>query len=115
MKLARDSILLLCGIAVAFSAVGQTLQPEAIRPTGVPESLPRNEETATPKPKVKHSRSKTARAPRAESTPRPSAVPQTSGGVPSTGAKSVMMVDARTGQTLYEKNADEVRQAASTQ
>jgi D-alanyl-D-alanine carboxypeptidase (penicillin-binding protein 5/6) len=26
-----------------------------------------------------------------------------------------MMVDARTGQTLYEKNADEVRQAASTQ
>jgi D-alanyl-D-alanine carboxypeptidase (penicillin-binding protein 5/6) len=108
MKLARDSILLFCGIAVAFSAFGQTLQPEAIRPTGVPESLPKNEET-TPTPKLKHTRSKTARA------PRTSAVPPTSGGVPSTGAKSVMMVDARTGQTLYEKNADEVRQAASTQ
>jgi D-alanyl-D-alanine carboxypeptidase (penicillin-binding protein 5/6) len=113
MRLARDSILLFCGIAVALNAFGQTLQPEVIRPTGVPESLPRAEETPTPK--LKHTRSKTARAARAESTPRAPAVPPTSGGVPSTGAKSVMMVDARTGQTLYEKNADEVRQAASTQ
>jgi D-alanyl-D-alanine carboxypeptidase (penicillin-binding protein 5/6) len=115
MKLARDSILLFCGIAVALNTFGQTLQPEAIRPTGVPESVPRNEETTTPTPKLKHTRAKTARGARAESTPRAPAVPATSGGVPSTGAKSVMMVDARTGQTLYEKNADEVRQAASTQ
>ena len=32
-----------------------------------------------------------------------------------TGARSIMIVDARSGQVLYEKNADELRQAASTQ
>jgi serine-type D-Ala-D-Ala carboxypeptidase (penicillin-binding protein 5/6) len=35
--------------------------------------------------------------------------------VPNTGARSVMMIDARSGQILYEKNADETRAAASTQ
>jgi D-alanyl-D-alanine carboxypeptidase (penicillin-binding protein 5/6) len=37
------------------------------------------------------------------------------GSVPATGAKSVMIVDAHSGQILYEKNADELRPAASTQ
>src|SRR5262249_7140767 len=37
------------------------------------------------------------------------------GGVPVTRAKSVIMVDAKSGQVLYEKNADEIRPAASTQ
>ena len=31
------------------------------------------------------------------------------------GAKAVLVIDARTGQTLYEKNADESRAPASTQ
>src|SRR5438270_941744 len=35
--------------------------------------------------------------------------------VPNARANSVMVVDARTGQILYEKNADEPRPAASTQ
>ena len=35
--------------------------------------------------------------------------------VPNTRANSVMVVDARTGQILYEKNADQPRPAASTQ
>ncbi|MGA3170890.1 MAG: D-alanyl-D-alanine carboxypeptidase family protein [Chthoniobacteraceae bacterium] len=34
---------------------------------------------------------------------------------PTTHAASVVVLDARTGQVLYEKNADEHRQAASTQ
>jgi D-alanyl-D-alanine carboxypeptidase (penicillin-binding protein 5/6) len=36
-------------------------------------------------------------------------------GVPVTHAGSVLVLDARTGQVLYEKNADERRPAASTQ
>jgi D-alanyl-D-alanine carboxypeptidase (penicillin-binding protein 5/6) len=36
-------------------------------------------------------------------------------GVPITHAASVVVLDARTGQVLYEKNADERRPAASTQ
>ena len=35
--------------------------------------------------------------------------------VPNVGARSVMIVDAKTGEVLYEKNADELRPAASTQ
>ena len=35
--------------------------------------------------------------------------------VPNTRANSVMVMDARTGQILYEKNADQPRPAASTQ
>jgi D-alanyl-D-alanine carboxypeptidase (penicillin-binding protein 5/6) len=36
-------------------------------------------------------------------------------GVPVTKARSVMVIDAQTGRTLYEKNPDESRAAASTQ
>jgi D-alanyl-D-alanine carboxypeptidase (penicillin-binding protein 5/6) len=35
--------------------------------------------------------------------------------VPAVGARSVMIIDAHTGQVLYEKNADESRPPASTQ
>src|SRR3712207_5884350 len=37
------------------------------------------------------------------------------GGIPNTRAHAVMVVDARTGEVLFEKNADEHRAAASTQ
>src|SRR5207245_6761394 len=36
-------------------------------------------------------------------------------GIPKTSAASVIVVDANTGKTLYEKNADQVRIPASTQ
>jgi D-alanyl-D-alanine carboxypeptidase (penicillin-binding protein 5/6) len=43
-------------------------------------------------------------------------VPQTPpSSVPSTSAASVIVIDARSGQVLYEKNADQPRAAASTQ
>src|SRR5437870_6811817 len=46
----------------------------------------------------------------------PSALtPGPSGAVPNTRANSVMVVDARTGAVLHEKNADQPRPAASTQ
>lgn len=41
--------------------------------------------------------------------------PGRSGAVPNTRANSVMVIDARTGVVLHEKNADQPRQAASTQ
>ncbi len=40
---------------------------------------------------------------------------QQTGGIPSVKAKAVIVVDARTGEVLYEKNADAQRAAASTQ
>lgn len=41
-------------------------------------------------------------------------VPQIPGSVPSTGAAAVIVIDARSGAVLYEKNADQHRAPAST-
>src|SRR5450755_3251168 len=49
-------------------------------------------------------------------TPEEAAMPKVGpDGVPITRAASVVVLDGRTGQVLYEKNADEHRPAASTQ
>ena len=45
----------------------------------------------------------------------PEASPLLSRDVPAVGARSVMIIDAHTGDVLYEKNADELRPPASTQ
>src|SRR5213596_2462075 len=49
------------------------------------------------------------------SIPASALTPGPSGAVPNTRANSVMVVDARTGVVLHEKNADQPRPAASTQ
>jgi D-alanyl-D-alanine carboxypeptidase (penicillin-binding protein 5/6) len=49
----------------------------------------------------------------ADASPTPEATPDD--GAPVTHASSVILLDARTGQVIYEKNADERRPAASTQ
>src|SRR5438105_1199261 len=49
------------------------------------------------------------------SIPASALAPVPSGAVPNTRAYSVMVVDARTGAVLHEKNADQPRPAASTQ
>lgn len=88
-------------------------EPESIRPTGVPEPLPKESPPKVTRTRPPRPHAKAATSPAEESsdfTP-----PRVSGGIPATGAKSVIMVDARSGQILYEKNADEVRPAASTQ
>ena len=117
------TLLALCTVALAFPALAQTIQTQenAIRPTGVPAPPPKaeavkprravavnREQEATPKPK--RARTHVARSERPAAEP-----PRLPGGVPNTGARSVMMIDAKTGQILYEKNADEMRAAASTQ
>ena len=92
-------VRLSCLCALTLSCVAATLpQPEVIRPTGVPD-------------RKAHKR----KPPRATLVEEATPTPSVSGAVPSTRAASVIVVDARSGEILYEKNADEVRPAASTQ
>ncbi|MEY2538643.1 MAG: hypothetical protein QOG67_2383 [Verrucomicrobiota bacterium] len=107
----------LCAFALAAIVAGQGLVAEEVRPTGVP--TPREKESADEASPITRAKVKAkAKAPRrrtkdddSDDTP----VTTLPGGVPATKAKSIMMVDARTGQILYEKNPDELRAAASTQ
>lgn len=85
-----------CAFALALSSVLAAPQPKVVRPTGIPEPKSRD------------------RAPRAELVSTPTPAPN-SGEVPVTRATSVIVVDARSGEVLYEKNADRQRPAASTQ
>jgi D-alanyl-D-alanine carboxypeptidase (penicillin-binding protein 5/6) len=120
MKLPRGWTLCLCTFALALQAFGQSVQTDnaGVRPSGITPPPPKaqavkpkravpvdeEESISTPEPKrVRPRRARTVETPR------------TTGGIPNTAAKSVMMIDARSGQILYEKNADESRAAASTQ
>jgi len=111
MKLGRNWIACFCVFAFALTTFAQ--EQEAVRPSGVPEPLSKESPPKATRARSPHRHAKTKAAlseERDEVSP-----PRVSGGVPATGARSVMMVDARTGATLYEKNADEIRPAASTQ
>ena len=128
----RKRIFLLCALfsVFALSAWSQdAADSEAVRPSGVgpvrkakavkaKESADDGVESSTAKAKTSksaHARSRRARAKSKEteeSTPPTEYTPE---GIPKTSAASVIVVDANTGKILYEKNADEVRAAASTQ
>ena len=136
MRSLRHLTLCLCALVMALPTFGQALHPDpaGVRPSGI--STPPADAKTYPKAKrvsraaddeEKAPKAKRARPTSEEDTPVPkkrsrsktaqftSEPPRTTGGVPNTGAKAVMMIDARTGQILYEKNADEARAAASTQ
>ena len=49
---------------------------------------------------------------KAQPVPEPEILP---GGIPNTRAQAVIVIDARSGEVLYEKNADQQRAPASTQ
>jgi D-alanyl-D-alanine carboxypeptidase (penicillin-binding protein 5/6) len=104
MKLQRSTVTFLFAIAFALRAFGidPETEPEIVRPTGVVNSH-----------SAKSKRAKPAAKSSEDDVPIVSTV--RGGIVPATGAKSVMIVDAHSGQILYEKNADEPRAAASTQ
>lgn len=108
MKLRRRPTTFLFAIAFALRAfaVDPETEPEIVRPTGVVKSPAKQHSS-------KSKRAKSAIKSSEDDVPIVSTVP--GGSVPTTGAKSVMIVDARSGQILYEKNADELRAAASTQ
>lgn len=104
---------MVCFCVFAFALATFAQEQEAVRPSGVPEPLSTESPPKATRARSPHRHTKT----KAASTEEGDQVspPPVSGGVPATGARSVMMVDARTGKILYEKNADEVRPAASTQ
>ena len=117
MKLRSISIISCWAVAFAFGLMLNAAAQEPVRPTGVSEAVAKPspaQVAATQSEKKKPARRKTVRK-----TPKPldtsETSPLVSRDVPATGARAVMIVDAHSGQVLYEKNADEVRQAASTQ
>lgn len=69
---------------------------------------------ATAAPAKKKKRSKPRSEPEVRAA-HPAPEPPLPGGVPATRAASVIVIDARTGEVLYEKNADQPRPPASTQ
>ena len=126
--------ILLCALVLAgtLAASGQDSDVEAVRPSGVSGSVRKAQSveslvdssgepvsTASPirKPQAAKSTSPRPRRTHAKSRQTPEATPTefTPEGIPKTGAASVIVVDAHNGETLYEKNADQIRAAASTQ
>ena len=98
--------LLLLGSVTAEIAPDDEDAPNVFRPTGV--------HRRTTKSARKRS-SIDSEAANDVSIPASVLNPGRSGAVPNTRANSVMVVDARTGAVLHEKNADQPRPAASTQ
>jgi D-alanyl-D-alanine carboxypeptidase (penicillin-binding protein 5/6) len=117
MKLWRSRLLLLCALTLALPAWGQDAGEEGVRPSGISTPYPKARAVKSSKsPKSAHSSSRRARkTPKSRPEPTPERVEYTPQGIPKTGAASVIVVDANNGQTLYEKNPDEIRAAASTQ
>jgi serine-type D-Ala-D-Ala carboxypeptidase (penicillin-binding protein 5/6) len=110
MKRASRLLFALGALTLAFCCAATTPFDEqdanGVRPTGVPD-----------RPVVKQSFSNYTRArTKAKSTRKKQAAPEeVPGAVPSTNARSVIVVDAKTGEVLYEKNADQPRAPASTE
>ena len=94
--------LLFAGNVAAAITPDEDDAPNVVRPTGVHK---------------RHSRAQKRAAAKADDVSIPASAfnPTRSGAVPNTRAYSVMVVDARTGAVLHEKNADQPRPAASTQ
>ena len=130
----RNRIWLLCALILssALSAWAQdTVDSDLVRPSGVngpvrkakavthKESTDDDAESAAQKPKTSKSTHARSHRARAKSKEEPDTIPAptefTPEGIPKTTAASVIVVDANSGKILYEKNADQVRQPASTQ
>jgi D-alanyl-D-alanine carboxypeptidase (penicillin-binding protein 5/6) len=133
MKFWRNRVLFLCALTLPLIARSQDAETEAVRPSGIPPGTVRKARAVTatdeqdgdisPSParkaqteKSTHARSHRTHA-KAKQTEESTSAPTefTPEGIPKTGAASVIVVDAQTGRTLYEKNADQTRAAASTQ
>src|SRR6478752_8476318 len=129
----RTRIWFICALILssALSARAQDIvDSDIVRPSGVHGPVRKakavtqksaDDETESEAPKTKRSKSSNSRSHRARSKskeePDTIAAPTefTPDGIPKTSAASVIIVDANSGKILYEKNPDQVRQAASTQ
>lgn len=113
MKLARLFLSIFCTATFALSALAVDPEPEVVRPTGVEKAPTKEHEPKERASKPKPKRARSIKKKGDDDVPIVTTTP--GGGVPATGAKSVMIIDAHNGQILYEKNADEIRAPASTQ
>src|SRR5438132_7550008 len=131
----RKRIFFLCALVSIFALNAwsqEAADSQAVRPSGVAGPVRKAKAVtakdtedadveSTPARKTKTSKSTHAASHRKrakaketeESIPAPTEY--TPEGIPKTSAASVIVVDANTGKTLYEKNADQVRIPASTQ
>jgi serine-type D-Ala-D-Ala carboxypeptidase (penicillin-binding protein 5/6) len=129
----RNRIWFLCALLLSSALSGwaqDLVDSDIVRPGGVNGPVRKakavtqktsDDDTESDAPKTKRSKSTHARShrSRAKSTEEPDTIAGptefTPDGIPRTSAASVLVVDANSGRILYEKNADQVRQAASTQ
>ena len=129
MKSSRNWLWFLCVLILASAPNAwsqDAADSESVRPSGVSGPVRKakavtakaNEDAdaePTPSRKAKTSKSAHARSHRAHAkakeTPEtiPAATEFTPEGIPKTSAASVIVVDANTGKTLYEKNPDQFR------
>jgi D-alanyl-D-alanine carboxypeptidase (penicillin-binding protein 5/6) len=134
MKLWRNRVWHLCAVLLvsAVAAWGQEGVDSEVRPAGVSPGPVRKAKAVTAKDKEdadveatpvhksrtsksSHTRSRRTRPKSEQEEPTPAPTDYTPDGIPKTNAASVIVVDANTGKTLYEKNADQIRAPASTQ
>jgi D-alanyl-D-alanine carboxypeptidase (penicillin-binding protein 5/6) len=113
MLLKHCWIVLLSNVLAVSSITDRCLAAEQIRPTGI-SSPAQTDDADNPKPKST-AKKKARRSAKADKSEEDAPLGTLPNGVPLTKARSVMVIDAQTGQTLYEKNPDEYRAAASTQ
>ena len=107
MKRRSRLLIAFCAMALPLCCnAAETISPDEdqnlVRPTGVPDKPARHKRVhrATAKPRE------------SDDTAVVSTVPGT---VPATSASSVIVINAQSGEVLYEKNADQYRAPASTQ
>jgi D-alanyl-D-alanine carboxypeptidase (penicillin-binding protein 5/6) len=111
----RWFILVLSGLLAITSPGTRVFAAEQVRPTGITAPAEADDEDDAPKPKAAAKKKPVRKATRAAKADDAAPLGILPNGVPQTKAQSVMVIDAQTGRTLYEKNPDEFRAAASTQ
>lgn len=134
VKIERRFLLILCAVALASPWTAPAVSSARTPAKQTAAANDEDDTDAKPAPKLKHSRSAKASKPAArrsrnhaadagegetpEAPPPPAALPVPGSAPripPNTRAASVIVIDARTGEVLYEKNADAQRAIASTQ
>jgi D-alanyl-D-alanine carboxypeptidase (penicillin-binding protein 5/6) len=131
----RKRLFFLCALVSVFALNAwsqDAADSQAVRPSGVTGPIRKAkavtakdtedadvESTAARKTKRSRSTHATSHRTRAKAKESEESIPApteyTPEGIPKTSAASVIVVDANTGKTLYEKNADQIRVPASTQ